>query len=86
MKVTRDQGRWMAQLRQACRQVAIKRQQKGRVTRKLPFTWQDFRDWFKDHFQAGVQLGIPADTQFMKRCQAGMAVPDWKFINWILGK
>ena len=72
---------WARETRQAWRQVHAKRQARGHCTKKVPWTWAEFRKWFKAHLEKGVQLGLNERLsqrdwdELRKACLRGMMLP-----------
>ncbi len=72
---------WMQKTRQAWRQVHEKRQNNGHITIHCPYTWQQFRNWFREHYELGVSLGIHLKTngdwpELLRACRRGMMLPN----------
>lgn len=75
-----NQIEWMQQTRNAWRQANEKSRNKGHLTRHCPWTWQQFRDWFKAHYELGVYLGIHLNNkgdwpELLRSCRRGMMLP-----------
>jgi len=73
---------WARELRLAWRQAHIKRGFKGHCTKQVPWTWQEFREWFRSHLEKGVALGLGGILSYgdwdnlRKGCLRGMMLPE----------
>lgn len=74
-------GQWAQQTRHAWRQVHLKCHNKGHCTRTIPWTWRQFREWFEQHLEEGVTLGLCHELshgewdELRKACLRGMMLP-----------
>jgi hypothetical protein len=80
MDITNQQLEWNYKVRNAWRQVHEKVQNHGHLTKHCPWTWNEFRDWFKDTYEQGVNLKIHELNQghwpeVLKSCRRGMMLP-----------
>ena len=68
---------WERELRNAWIHVHAKIQRNGRCTKNNPWTWKEFRMWFKHHLEDGVTLGIvQIDNNARLGCLRGMVLPN----------
>ena len=72
---------WAQRTRQAWRQVHEKRQAKH-ITRHCPWTWNDFRQWFKAHYAYGIRILKIHEVEggsweeLLRACRRGMILPN----------
>lgn len=71
---------WAKQCRQAWRQVHQKQDNRGHLTRGCPWTWQEFRLWFRGHLEVGVALDVHHLNggewkELLQSCKRGMLLP-----------
>ncbi len=75
-----NQAEWMVETRQAWRQAHEKKQGKGHITKHCPWTWKQFRAFFRIQLEQGVNLNIHhlqtgEWPELLQACKRGMMLP-----------
>lgn len=79
---------WVSKAHCAIIQLNCKRKVKGHLSKQNPWTYAEYRTWFKNHYELGVKLGLHngsnGQRNLLKQIMVGMMVPDWKSIDMLL--